>query len=297
MFLLGSPFPVPQIPHGALLRSWFRTQGDNNVSDRRAAHDLMQILRALNPRAARQAQNLSARLLYARVLRECARRFPIQEFVLYSDEEEWDDDEAMGLYDTLPVAPVGYGVEDAMPPALVVCGLLRNWYVFSNEYAAGADLLKKEKWLNEYAPRDEKKDDGWDNVHIKEPPRPPRGRAWRAPWGALHDTFHYAIMQTGNPFLDYDTSSLDDSGWDVYPRLTLDEIHASEAQWKRAKPMLGAIQQLIDYIGTRPERMRLLADVLMQRRDALYQVTAPKPTTAGTLAAVFLRADEGAKRP
>lgn len=280
MFLLGSPFPVPLFAtlgqNAAYLRSWFREDGD--VANARTAHELLNLLRALNPRAARVAANLPPRLLYGRILRECARRFPIQEYVLLSVEEEWDDDEATGIYDTLPVAPAGYGMDDAMPPALVVCGLLRNWDVFAEEYAAGADLLEQETWLREYAPRHQNADGEWvTRFNVKAPPSLPRGRVWRKPWGALHDAFYYALAGTGNPFLDYDVQTMDEAGWDIYPRLTLNEIRASEVQWKNARAMLDAIHKLIDHIGNRPERLRLLADVLMRRPDALRQVTVPKP--------------------
>lgn len=294
--VFGSPFPVPQfgnLPRSApkpLLRSWFvHRDGYDDVGNPRVAIELRHLLTQLDPHAAPRARNASARLLYVEILKWCRQRFPIQEYILYSVEEEWDDEDAWGMFDVLPVEPRGFSYADEMPTALTICGLLCLWNVFAGEYAAATDLLKKHPWLNAYKPPEPVRTDTSRNQYLsnyREPPAPPRGRVWRKPWHALQDACEWVTARTGIAFLDYDQEMLDESGFDTYPRLTLDEIRACQEQWRDARAIIEHVNKLCDYVGNDPKRMRLLADVLARKPYALRQVTRPSSTT---LAQTFLR--------
>lgn len=278
--VFGSPFPVPQfdtLAETPLLRSWFLLHdADDGYANPRVIAELRNLLAQLDPRAARRGLNASPRLLYLEILKWCAARFPVQHYVIYMIENEWDDDEACGMFDVLPVEPRGFNYGDEMPPALGICGLLCLWDIFAEEYEAGAELLKKHAWLNEYAPRAHTRAGASVNPYLSSyhpPPSPPRGRVWRKPWGALRDACEWVTARTGIAFLDYDMESLDENGYDAYPRLTLDEIRASVEQWRDAKSIIQRVNQLSDYVGNDPKRMRLLADVLARKPEALRQVT------------------------
>ncbi len=291
--VFGSPFPVPQfnaLKYKAFLRSWFiHRDSYDYVDNPRVTAELRHLLTQLDPRAARRTRNASARMLYVEILKWCRQRFPIQEYVLYCVEEEWDDEEAWGMFDVLPVEPRGFSYDDDMPTALAICGLLSLWNVFADEYTVGAALLKKHAWLNEYKPRERARVGASENPYLsdyREPPHPPNGREWRKPWNALKDACEWVTARTGIAFLDYDQASMDESGYETYPRLTLDEIRASAEQWSDAAKIIERVNKLCDYVGNDRKRTRLLADVLARKPEALRQVTRPRPTT---LAQVFMR--------
>lgn len=281
--VFGSPFPVPAfrtLQPTPLLRSWFLDTADRPEHPRVLA-DLRTLLTRLDPRAARRMRNQSARLVYLAILKWCAARFPINNYVLHSIEFEWDEDETDGMYDMLPVEPCGFNFDDWMPPALAVCGLLSLWDIFQDDFQAGVDLLQQHKWLREYAPPARARETTTASSYLasyREPPKLPRGRMWRKPWHALRDAVDYATSRTGIAFLDYDSASLEEQGSDAYPRLTFDEIRASVEGWSKARVMLRGINAFTDYIGKNRARMKLLADVLARRPGAIQQVTLPKRT-------------------
>ena len=275
--LFGSPFPVPQFARLApkpLLRSWFLLD-DDYTNLPRVTVELRVLLTQLDPRAAHRARNADARVLYLKILRWCSARFPVQGYVIHMVLHAWDEEEAWGMLDVLPVQPQGFSFDDEIPAALAICGLLSLWDVFTEDYAAGEQLLQKHAWLRAYAPAERELASRYDDY--REPPSLPRGRVWIKPWDALHDACEWVTARTGIAFLDYDQTSMDEAGCDSYPRLTLDEIRASETQWRAAAKIVRRVNEFVAYIGNRRERMQLLADVLARKPDALRQVTRPKP--------------------
>ena len=73
--------------------------------------------------------------------------------------------------------------------------------------------------------------------------------------------------------------TLDENGFDAYPPMTLSDIRALAHQWREAEPLLKRINAFCKWTDADPARVGLIARVLAGDKDALHQITEPRPTT------------------
>ena len=99
----------------------------------------------------------------------------------------------------------------------------------------------------------------------------PKGRAWSGAWRALPDLLEYVTGSTGNGFLDWTQSQIDDGG--DMPPWNMDEIRACTRAWKEAQATLERIE-LLKF--TLADDLQLLDRVMRGDARTLRAVTRPK---------------------
>ena len=257
------------IPQGALRRSWL---GGPAAGAFRAGVQFARLVRALAPRRAVDPRNPIA--CYEALMEECSNRFPVyeQEFAAWDVDEDPQDFAYMLDYG-IPIAPIG--CEAASTESVVEAFVAAELDIYNHGpaqvdrirdvYSALADV-DLTWWAGPVRVVDE--NNLWGPAYRLPLPK---GRAWSGAWRALPDLLEYVTGSTGNGFLDWTPSQMDDGG--EMPRWNMGEIQACTRAWKEA-------EQLLDRIGvlkfTIDDDLQLLDRVLRGDAQALRAVTHPK---------------------
>lgn len=176
--------------------------------------------------------------------------------------------EPMGFYDD------GYHLREGASPALT----LAYWY------SSGWDTETK---LDEFDALRPYADLEWlagERALAKDFARPPRGRAWRAPWDGLGDLLAYVAHDTDHPFLNFtDTDELTNPAWN------LGEIRSLTRAWELAEPVLKCIIALQKYVDAAPvRRLPQFAGLLRGDKFLRDKTSTPSPAPRSkTLAQIF----------
>jgi hypothetical protein len=225
-------------------------------------------------------QKLSPFMWYNEVMGYCADRFP-----LISPDEFYSVDEDTHPFDYIPVQPQGFDAwnDPFESDSLALCLCVEPWFEYSSHYN-DSNLKRHVSDYKIYPALPAQIADVF--LPKKRPrakaPRPPRGRTWRKPWGALTGLVQMAYGATGFDILDeYEFFDYGAHDWNV------SEIRSLENQWQKAGPLHKAILELKAHIDNDATNANLgkMALALLEDRETLKQIT--QPVKQRTLAEVF----------
>jgi hypothetical protein len=251
------------MPAPAYRRSWLA-----GALRERAGYGLFKtLLKQLAPGIYARLADRSWARCYVALLRHLETLFPVYD--LWSD----DDDEMVeiilrgdeGPWEGIPVYVMGVDIEELPDsPALLRC-MAEAYY--------DPVAFMHDTPLHDYVENGTIPPLGGKPARHSRLIAPPRGRKWLEPWNHLPYLWLYATGQSGNPFLDYSNTYLQETR---LPDWHVDEIRELARLWKDAEPLLERMRILRDYIDERPrERLPLLDGAIRGDRQAVEQITYP----------------------
>ena len=265
------------IPQGALRRSWAALQSGTA----RAGFTFAGLACQLRPGTRVDPFNVAG--TYAALMSIVGQMFSVFEWEFAGwDDEEPQDYEYMLDYG-IPVAPIGWEpASDNRVLAFMAAEL---------DYASHGPITSRQA-IDIYIGL-ERTDLSWWAGPVRDSNyearyawriQPPRGRAFAGAWAALPLLCDYMLGNTGNGFLDWTPSQMDDDG--DMPRWNMDEILACARAWKEAREAKEKIDRLVEQINADGEAgLRFLDRVLRGEAQALKVVT--RPARGKTLADVL----------
>jgi hypothetical protein len=272
-------FAAVTLPETALRRSWLVAQLQ------RYCHPFAVLLAQLAPRRWTGLAGENTQAIYYALMEVCGRRFSIWYPEFYADEDPTEGDPIEErLQMGIPVDLLGLGddeIEYGKSPTYGFIGyLMENPEGRRNPQTFPLVLGEPWKHLAELQP--------FYGKHIESKwSHAPRGREWRGVWRGITLLAQYVMHDTGNWMLDVSNQeALEDYNDQGNPPWTLEDVLNCEREYKRAKPIIKAIEQLRAYVDERPgERLPLLAAALTG--DAVVRRQLSRPKRVKTLAEVL----------
>lgn len=264
------------IPATALRRSWLL----DRLEGIRLGIQMRRELAKLQPADAANLDILDPRRCLQALIREAARRFPVNEpyfiFEIFDDKSgtnEWIDAMRHGI----PCDVQGYHPDNGDHVADLAALDVSHWFDEINDlrglWNEAEHSALKRWWPGPLTP-----------AQVKVAGKvPPPGRIYRGPWVGLPDLVDFVRGETLNGWLD---TNFEDADGAEMPEWTAYEIRSMERGWKRAKPIIARIDRLTHFIAEDlPARLPMLDSALRGDPETLERIT--KPHEGETLVQIF----------